>query len=155
MQYSEDRDVLLLNSDTVVTKGWMDKIIACAYSSPEIGTVTPMSNAATLCSVPVICVDNKIPENLSIDEYAELVERCSLKKYPRITAAVGFCMYIKRAVINEVGLFDAETLTNVDMVRKMTSVIGRNSSDIFMLCVIILLFIIKEPFHFYPKKRNA
>ena len=109
MQYSEDRDVLLLNSDTVVTKGWMDKMIACAYSSPEIGTVTPMSNAATLCSVPVICVDNKIPENLSIDEYAELVERCSLKKYPRITAAVGFCMYIKRAVINEVGLFDAET----------------------------------------------
>ena len=109
IQYSENTDVLLLNSDTIVTRNWLEKIISCAYSSPEIGTVTPMSNAATLCSVPEKCVDNKIPENLSLDEFAELVERCSLKKYPRITVAVGFCMFIKREVIKEVGLFDAET----------------------------------------------
>ena len=31
MAQSEDRDVLLLNSDTIVTAGWLDKIIACAY----------------------------------------------------------------------------------------------------------------------------
>ena len=58
---SSDHDVLLLNSDTVVTRGWLEKIIACAYDSEEIGTVTPMSNAATLCSVPEMCVDNPIP----------------------------------------------------------------------------------------------
>lgn len=109
MQMSADRDVILLNSDTVVTKGWVDKIVACAYSAEEIGTVTPLSNSATLCSVPIMCQDNPVPDNVTIDEYAELIERCSFKKYPRITVAVGFCMFIKRKVIEEVGLFDAET----------------------------------------------
>lgn len=109
MQCSEDRDVLLLNSDTLVTERWLDKMEACAYSSSEIGTVTPMSNAATLCSVPEMCVDNQVPEQVSVDEFAKLIERCSLREYPRITVAVGFCMYIKRQVIHEVGLFDAET----------------------------------------------
>lgn len=106
--YSE-RDVILLNSDTIVTKNWIKKITDCAYSEPEIGTVTPLSNSATLCSVPVFCQDNEIPKNVTIDKYAELIERCSLKKYPRITVAVGFCMFIKREVINIVGLFDADT----------------------------------------------
>jgi len=107
MKISEDRDVILLNSDTIVTKGWVDKILECAYSAEEIGTVTPLSNSATLCSVPVMCQDNLIPAELTIDEYAEVVEHCSLKKYPRITVAVGFCMFIKREVIKKVGLFDA------------------------------------------------
>lgn len=109
MLYSEDRDVLLLNSDTIVTENWIDKIVTCAYSNPEIGTVTPMSNSATLCSYPIMCQDNDIPENWTVDSLASVVERCSMKMYPRITVAVGFCMFIKREAIEKVGLFDAET----------------------------------------------
>lgn len=109
MLYSEDRDVLLLNSDTIVTARWIEKIVECAYSKSEIGTVTPMSNSATLCSYPIMCQDNDIPENWTVDSLARIVERCSMKMYPRITVAVGFCMYIKRETIEKVGLFDAET----------------------------------------------
>ena len=108
MTYS-NRDVILLNSDTVVTEGWVDKILACAYSDDAIGTVTPFSNNATLCSIPNFLQDNQIPYGLSIDEYAAIVERCSMRQYPRITVAVGFCMFIKREVIRCVGLFDKET----------------------------------------------
>lgn len=104
-----DRDVILLNTDTIVTSRWIDKLVECAYSDPSIGTVTPFSNNATLCSVPNFCQENTIPYGLSIDEYAAEIERCSMKKYPRITVAVGFCMYIKREVINWTGLFDAAT----------------------------------------------
>ena len=60
LMYS-DRDVLLLNSDTIVTENWIDKIVACAYSDPAIGTVTPFSNNATLCSIPNFCEENKVP----------------------------------------------------------------------------------------------
>lgn len=109
MQQSADRDVILLNSDTIVTKGWVEKLCACAYREESTGTVTPLSNSATLCSVPVMCQDNKVPENLTVDEYAALIEKCSLKRYPRITVAVGFCMFVKRCVIQDVGFFDAET----------------------------------------------
>lgn len=109
MDQSEENDVLLLNSDTIVTPRWIDKIEKCAYSSDIIGTVTPLSNNATLCSVPVFCEANVLPEHMSIDQVAEIVEECSLKKYPRITVANGFCMFIKREVINTIGKFDAET----------------------------------------------
>lgn len=104
-----DRDVILLNTDTIVTSRWIDKLVECAYSDPAIGTVTPFSNNATLCSVPNFCQENTIPYGLSIDEYAAEIERCSMKKYPRITVAVGFCMYIKREVITWTGLFDEAT----------------------------------------------
>ena len=109
MQLSEDRDVLLLNSDTIVTEGWIEKIAACAYMDDSTGTVTPLSNSATLCSVPVMCQDNPIPEGQTVDSYAALIERCSLKRYPRITVAVGFCMFIKRVLIEDIGYFDAAT----------------------------------------------
>ncbi len=104
-----DSDVILLNSDTVVTSGWIDKIVQCAYSDNSIATVTPFSNAATICSLPIFLQENKIPKGFTIDQYAEVVERCSMKKYPEISVAVGFCMFIKRTVINEIGLFDAES----------------------------------------------
>ena len=104
-----DRDVILLNSDTIVTSNWIDKIYQCAYSAANIGTVTPLSNSATICSIPNFCQDNTIPDNFTIDSYAEVVEKCSFQQYPEISVAVGFCMFIKREVINAVGLFDAET----------------------------------------------
>ncbi len=109
MEQSTDHDVILLNSDTIVTEKWIEKIVECAYSDKAIGTVTPLSNNATLCSVPKFCEENELPEYLSVDQAAEIVERCSLKKYPRITVAHGFCMFIKREVIDVVGCFDAET----------------------------------------------
>lgn len=109
MKQSLDNDVLLLNSDTIVTRNWIEKIVRCAYSAEEIGTVTPLSNNATLCSVPVFCEENKLPVNINVDKMAEIVERCSMHKYPRISVAHGFCMFIKREVINKIGFFDAET----------------------------------------------
>lgn len=102
-------DVILLNSDTVVTANWVEKLVRCAYSASEIGTVTPMSNNATLCSVPVFGEENVLPEKLSVDQAARIVEECSMRKYPRITVAHGFCMLIKREVIDCIGDFDAET----------------------------------------------
>lgn len=109
MSFSKERDVILLNSDTVVTARWVDNIYRCAYSGAEIATVTPLSNSATLCSVPVMCRDNALPEGLSADDMADIVEHCSIRAYPRISVAVGFCMFIKREVINACGLFDAKT----------------------------------------------
>ncbi len=109
MEQSDENDVILLNSDTVVTKGWVEKLRKCAYSDITIATVTPLSNNATLCSVPDFLEENKLPEGYSLDEYAELIEKISLKRYPEIPVSHGFCMYVKREVIKKIGNFDAET----------------------------------------------
>lgn len=109
MQQSQSRDVILLNSDTVVTKGWVDKLLDCAYSDPQTASVTPLSNNAMICSVPVYQQENKLPDGYTVDTYAELIERISLRKYPGIPVANGFCMFIKREVLDLIGGFDANT----------------------------------------------
>ncbi len=106
---SNDRDVILLNSDTVVTKNWVEKLKSCACLDPWTATVTPLSNNATLCSVPYFGKENKLPDGYTLDEYAELIERISLKRYPQIPVANGFCMYVKREIISLIGVFDAQT----------------------------------------------
>lgn len=104
-----DHDVVLLNSDTEVTAGWLDKMIACGQSKPMVATVTPLSNNATLASVPLFLKENKIPEGFTMEEFAREIERCSQRFYPEVSTAHGFCMYIKRDVLDHVGLFDVET----------------------------------------------
>ena len=103
---STSSDVLLLNSDTIVTRNWLDKMYSCAYSNDKISTVSPLSNNATLCSVPEFMKPNKIPDGMTIDSFAETVEKVSEYSYPIISTCVGFCMYIKRNVIEKIGLFD-------------------------------------------------
>jgi len=103
-----ENDVILLNSDTIVTSGWARKMRDCAYSDSKIATVTPFTNNGETCSVPVMSENNDIPGGFSIDSFADCVERCSNRKYPELPAAVGFCMLIKRNVIKEIGFFAEE-----------------------------------------------
>ena len=68
-----------------------------------------LSNNATLASVPDFMSENTIPSDFTIEEYAGIVERCSMNLFPEIPTANGFCMYIKREAINNIGLFDEKT----------------------------------------------
>lgn len=107
MKYSKN-DVLLLNSDTEVTSKWLQKIKECAYSNKYIATVTPLSNNATLASVPKMFEANDLPDGYSLAEMAKTVEKSSMELRPEIPTAHGFCMYIKREALDVVGYFDEE-----------------------------------------------
>ena len=101
-----DRDVVLLNSDTRVTAGWLDKLQRAAYSAPEIATVTPFSNSATICSVPRFLAANALPAGWDLDRFARLVEERALPAWPRLPTGVGVCLYVKRKALAQLGLFD-------------------------------------------------
>jgi GT2 family glycosyltransferase len=109
IKYSNDNDVLLLNSDTIVTSNWLKKIQKCAYSDEYIATVTPLSNNATFASVPKSFYKNELPDNYNLEEFSKIVENCSFNSYPEIPTGHGFCLFIKRSAIKTVGFFDAET----------------------------------------------
>jgi len=109
MSYSRKTDVVLLNSDTEVTKNWLEKMIECAYSRPGVASVTPLSNNATLASVPNYLQDNILPDFIDLETYSKEIEECSFKYYPEIPTGHGFCMYIRRKAIEDVGLFDCVT----------------------------------------------
>lgn len=99
-------DVILLNTDTVVTQGWARKMRACAYSNDHIATVTPFTNNGRMCSIPSFLQDNDLPKGFTVDSFAECVEKASINIYPELVVAVGFCMYIRRNAINDIGYFD-------------------------------------------------
>jgi GT2 family glycosyltransferase len=99
-------DVVLLNSDTIVTAGWLEALRRCAGSDSRIGTITPFSNNAEICSFPRFCVDN--PWRLGDDPEpvrAALV-RAAVPSYPDLPTGVGFCMFVRRALIDAIGAFD-------------------------------------------------
>ena len=54
-------DVVLLNSDAIVTAGWLDALRRCAASDSRIGTITPFSNNAEICSFPRLCENEVWP----------------------------------------------------------------------------------------------
>ncbi len=50
-------DVVLLNADTVVTEGWLDRITAAARTEPDVATVTPLTNHGSICTLPPSMID--------------------------------------------------------------------------------------------------
>ena len=106
-------DVVLLNSDTIVTPYWLDKLRACAYRYPNVATVTPLSNSAGAFSTPQNHYNNKIPEGMTINNMAQ---KAAMSSYPIPTEAPsgnGFCLYIRRHAIEEIGFLDAKTFPYV------------------------------------------
>ncbi|MBL8511810.1 MAG: glycosyltransferase, partial [Betaproteobacteria bacterium] len=101
-----DRDVVLLNSDTEVCDGWLDRLARCAYSQSQIASVSPFSNNATLASYPHFCQTNDLPANMPLAELDALFMRQNSGKSVEIPTGVGFCMYMRRAAIDAVGNFD-------------------------------------------------
>jgi glycosyltransferase involved in cell wall biosynthesis/GT2 family glycosyltransferase len=105
--------VILLNSDTVVTPGWVQRIVACGQSDPRIGIVGPLSNAASWQTVPVLLDDegvfciNSLPEGHGVESLGALVAASSARAYPRVPFINGFCFAMKRTVVDQVGEFDS------------------------------------------------
>lgn len=109
MQLHEDRDVVLLNSDTEPVNDWLDRLVACSYRDEKTGTVTPFSNNATICSYPIFCQDNKIPFGMDSQNLDNIFKMANTGKSIEIPTAVGFCMYIRRDCLQEVGFFDVDS----------------------------------------------
>ena len=99
-------DVVLLNSDTVVTKGWLSALARCAEAGPHIGTATPFSNNAEICSFPRFCEDNVWRDDDDLETVREALVRAAVPTYPSLPTGVGFCFYIRRALIDAIGAFD-------------------------------------------------
>ena len=99
-------DVVLLNSDTVVTGAWLSAFRHCAATDSRIGTITPFSNNAEICSFPQLCVDNPIAGDHDAEPIAAAIARAAVPTYPELPTGVGFCLFIRRALIDEIGMFD-------------------------------------------------
>lgn len=98
--------VVLLNSDTQVPAQWLERLEKCRESDSRIGIISPLTNYGSILAVPRMNARNSIPKGMSLDEYAKRIASLSLRRYPRIPTAVGFCMLITRETIKKIGIFN-------------------------------------------------
>ena len=101
------RDIVLLNSDTEVTPGWLEGLQRCLASDPSIATATPWTNNGEIASIPGFCEANPPPQNP--ESVARLIAGTGTACYPELPTAVGFCMAVSRKALNTLGLFDEKT----------------------------------------------
>ncbi|MET0372875.1 MAG: glycosyltransferase [Rhizorhabdus sp.] len=106
MALSRARDVLLLNSDTVVYGDWLDRLRRQAYSSARVATVTPLSNNATIFSYPRFAHANNHDLEIPFAQLDALAADVNRGLNITVPTGVGFCFYIRRAALDELGLFD-------------------------------------------------
>ncbi len=99
-------DVVLLNSDTIVTAGWLDALLHCAATDPAIGTITPFSNNAEICSFPRFCEDNRWTADRDAEPVRAALAAAAVPTYPDLPTGVGFCLFLRRAMLDRIGIFD-------------------------------------------------
>lgn len=107
MDLHPERDVVLLNSDAEVFSDWLDRLKFAAYRAGDIGTVTPLGEIASIMSYPGGAGQRARTrvESAEIDRIARDVNAGQLTELP---VGVGFCLYMKRACLAEVGGFDED-----------------------------------------------
>ncbi|HET8997228.1 MAG TPA: glycosyltransferase, partial [Acetobacteraceae bacterium] len=109
MRAAAPHDVVLLNSDTEVPAGWLRRLAAQAYAAPRIASVSPLSNNATICSYPGSEGSGTLPLGMTLAQVDAACRSVNAGRRVLLPTTVGFCMYIRRAALDHVGLFDEET----------------------------------------------
>ncbi len=97
------RDAVLLNSDTLVPPGWLERLREAAYSAPDAGSVTPLSNDATLASYPE--PGSSAPDLAGTRALDRIARRANRAVTAEVPTGVGFCLYLRRDCLDSVGLF--------------------------------------------------
>lgn len=110
MRMHPRRDVVLLNSDTVVHGNWLDRIVAHG-AEDRVGTVTPLSTNATICSYPSINRNNAEELEVGFEELDRICAEVNRGRRVELPTGVGFCMFLRRTMLDQIGYFDEESFS--------------------------------------------
>ena len=99
-------DLLFLNSDTVVTAGFVDELSTVLHLSPSHGAVCARSNNATIASLPFKLRDPSVGRGMARTAEVHAQLAAILPRFGVAPVAMGFCILIRRELISTYGLFD-------------------------------------------------
>lgn len=102
---------VLLNTDTEVPPGWLDRLMRPIRSERRIASATPFSNSASIFSFPVPDRVNALPAGLDVCAVDAAFARLTPAFDPSLVApaGVGFCMAVHIGAWRALGPFDAAT----------------------------------------------
>ena len=114
MAASEENDIVLLNNDAVVTRGWLEAMWAVLEEHKDAGLIAPRQvmlpgASKTWTHQPLRTDDRECDVNISAVHANVINPRFNqLKGYIELSFAPFFCIYIPRHTLNETGLLDVE-----------------------------------------------
>lgn len=102
IEIAKGTTVMILNNDVIVTENWLANLLNCLYSSEEIGAVGPVTNSASYYQA--------VPANYStiieMHNFAKEYHEANKGEWEQRLKLIGFCMLIKKEVINKIGMLD-------------------------------------------------
>ncbi len=100
-------DVIVLNSDCLVTEGWFEAMRSAAAQSSLVATVSVFTNNGTILSLPHRNRPQPdLPQTIDLERAASTIAAQSLRIRPQLPTVVGHCFYVRRAALDLVGPFD-------------------------------------------------
>ena len=106
LSFCGSEDVLLLNSDTRVYPGAISRLWEIAHSAADIGTVTALSNNATIFSYPHARLRRDALPDVTWAELAASALLLNGGMTIDVPSGHGFCMLVKRDVLNRLTELD-------------------------------------------------
>lgn len=106
MAYSCNRDVILLNNDTIVNMGWADRLYSHAHRSINVATVTPFSNNASIFSVQGFPFGAELHKDSEVSDFDNIFANQNAGVSVEVPVGHGFCLFVRRTCLDRVGYFD-------------------------------------------------
>lgn len=106
MEIARGSEILLLNSDVIVTPRWLEQLKKALYSSDKIGAVSCLTNkCSNMQQIPVSYDINDMDIDTMI-EFAENFNHSDSCKWLPYYTLVGFCMLFRTSLYKEIGGLD-------------------------------------------------
>ena len=102
MRHAEGH-VLLLNSDTLLPRGWLERLLEALHAEPGIGMTGPMSNCVSGSQL-IEGLEFASIENITA--YADQLAQTKGNAVRDVARLVGFCLLIHEDAFRTVGFFD-------------------------------------------------
>lgn len=101
---SRGDNILYLNNDTVVTEGWLEPLLRVLHEDERVGMTGPVTNRSSghQC-IPVPYTDTDL---IGMEAFARSYMRQQAGRSGSARRLIGFCLVVKRAVLDEIGGFD-------------------------------------------------
>jgi GT2 family glycosyltransferase len=124
---SKGEVLVFLNSDTVVTPGWLESLLA-PFADPSVVATGPRSNYVAGPQI-VYPVPYTRPEGPLFEEFVARWMRAYAGRYRRVFNLIGFCLAVRRVCFEEVGGFDEVfglgNFEDSDLCRKLSDTGGQ------------------------------
>jgi GT2 family glycosyltransferase/glycosyltransferase involved in cell wall biosynthesis len=98
---------VILNTDIEVPDQWLQRLMKPILDDPKVASVTPFTNAGTICSFPKTLVDNPPFADLEVNAIDSVFKQVNASAaLIEIPTGVGFCMGMNWKVWKHIGDFD-------------------------------------------------